>query len=71
MLFLFQNTREAIRADKACVAAGLPAKVIPVPRSVASDCGMAIECADSIAPEVRALLDNERVNYTMLNEYRR
>jgi hypothetical protein len=45
-LLLFRSTRDVIRADRACRAAGVPAQVIPVPRTISSECGMALEIRD-------------------------
>ena len=43
MLLLFQSTHDVILAEKAIRQQGIPRRVIPVPRSVSSQCGMALE----------------------------
>ena len=37
----FHTTAAAMAAEKACKEAGLPGRLIPVPRSITADCGMA------------------------------
>jgi len=39
---LFKSTHQAIRAEKLAVEAGLEVKLIPTPRHLSSDCGMAL-----------------------------
>jgi hypothetical protein len=43
MLLFFQSTHDVILAEKAIRKEGIPRRVIPVPRSVSSQCGMALE----------------------------
>jgi hypothetical protein len=38
---LFPSTQAAIRGEKVLQAAGIPGKLIPVPRYLSSECGMA------------------------------
>jgi uncharacterized SAM-binding protein YcdF (DUF218 family) len=47
-VILFQSTSYAIRAERVLHQAGLPSKMIPVPRHLSSDCGVClrIERAD-------------------------
>lgn len=39
---LFYSTQGAIRAEKALLKAHLPIKLIPVPRHLSSECGLAL-----------------------------
>ena len=41
-VIIVSSTSQAIRAEKALKNADLEAKLIPVPRSLSSDCGVAI-----------------------------
>jgi hypothetical protein len=43
MLLLFQSTHEVISAEKAIRKEQIRCMVIPVPRSLSSQCGMALE----------------------------
>jgi hypothetical protein len=42
-IFLFQNIRQVILAERWCVENSLEVKVIPVPRPYSSECGMCLE----------------------------
>jgi len=39
---LFHSTAHAIRAEKVLIEAGFTTKMIPTPRQLSSDCGMAL-----------------------------
>ncbi|HSJ56545.1 MAG TPA: DUF3343 domain-containing protein [Anaerolineae bacterium] len=39
---LFHSTAHALRAEKVLQGAGVPTKMIPTPRQLSSDCGMAL-----------------------------
>jgi hypothetical protein len=57
MLLLFQSTHDVILAEKALRLEGIPRRVIPVPRSISSQCGMALEIAPEDAERAIELLD--------------
>ncbi|HAA33715.1 MAG TPA: hypothetical protein DCD97_00215, partial [Firmicutes bacterium] len=42
--FTFPNTHQAIRAEKALAKENLEYKMVPVPRSISSSCGIALCC---------------------------
>lgn len=39
---LFHSTTHALRAEKVLQAAGVPTKMIPTPRQLSANCGMAL-----------------------------
>lgn len=41
LIITFHTTAGAIAAEKLCKGQGIPGRLIPVPRSITSDCGMA------------------------------
>ena len=41
-VMLFHSTGHAIRAEKVLVEAGIPSKMIPVPRHLSSNCGVCL-----------------------------
>ena len=43
ILFLFQNVRTVIEAERLMVKAGLSVVVRPVPTKISSECGMCIQ----------------------------
>ena len=56
-VILFHTTSAAFRAEKVLLAAGLEVKLVPVPRSVSSDCGVAGRFDWAIKDEVVAALE--------------
>ncbi len=43
MLYLFKSTHKVIKAEKLFKKNNIYYKIIPVPKSISSECGMAIE----------------------------
>jgi hypothetical protein len=43
VIVIFPSTYAAIKAERLCLESGLPCRVIPVPRDISSDCGVALE----------------------------
>lgn len=41
-IILFKGVRQLMRADKACREAGLTVKVMPVPHTYSTECGMSL-----------------------------
>ena len=65
-LLIFRSTRDVIRTEKTFRAEGLVCRVIPVPRSVSPNCGMALEIDDSYtakAAEITGRLGVENLVY--------
>jgi len=56
-IVLFDSTSEALLAEKLFKKAGIPHKVIPVPRHISSDCGVCIRFNASDTGAARATLD--------------
>jgi len=53
---LFLSVSHALRAEKLLKAAGIPCKLIPVPRHLSSDCGVCLRFEPSLRPRVEATL---------------
>ena len=53
LIVTFHTTAGAIAMEKECKKAGIPGRLIPVPRSITSDCGMSW-CSD---PDDRAVIE--------------
>ena len=49
IIFILQSIHHVLRAEKVLLAAGLSFELIPVPKEVNPDCGMALE----VRPEFR------------------
>ena len=58
---LFFTTSGAIRGEKVARKAGLEVKLIPTPRQLSSDCGLALRFAWGDADDIRRCLEEARV----------
>ena len=58
---LFFTTSAAMRGEKVTREAGLKIKLIPTPRQLSSDCGLALRFAWGDADDVRTALEDARV----------
>lgn len=59
LVAIFHSVHRVMKAEKILKLAGLDILLIPVPRQLSSDCGLAIRYAPTIQPEVEALLTKE------------
>jgi len=46
-ILIFEGTHQVMKAEKILKGAGIVMRLIPVPRSLTSDCGLAIRVDDS------------------------
>lgn len=60
-LVLFHSTAHAIRAEKVLEEAGFRIKMIPTPRQLSSDCGMALRFDRTEEETVAATLGENKV----------
>lgn len=58
---LFHSTTHAIRAEKVLQRAGLTIKLIPTPRQISSDCGVALRFDPTDQDAVAATLQENQV----------
>jgi len=58
---LFHSTSHAIRAEKVLIQAGFKIKMIPTPRRLSSDCGMALRFDPSDEARIAATLEQNEV----------
>jgi hypothetical protein len=65
---LFHTTSAALRAEKAVLAAGLAATLIPTPREFSSDCGIALRFDWSAAARIAALLADAAMETAGIHE---
>ena len=59
-ILLFDSIHFVMQAEKALKSGGLGVEIIPVPRTLSSDCGMAIEFSGTTA-ELKNILANPSV----------
>lgn len=55
-LFLFTSIREVMKADKACKAAQVEVKIMPVPHIYSTECGMCLYADDTLEEQVLSTL---------------
>lgn len=58
---LFHSTAHAIRAEKMLLQAGFKIKMIPTPRELSANCGMALRFDPAEQERVAATLEEKRV----------
>ncbi len=71
IIFTFKSTHLVIKAEKICRKQGLACKIVPVPRSIASDCGMSIEAEEIKRAEITAMLDINQLPYQVHSDYQK
>ena len=60
-VFIFNSIHRVMKAEKLLKGRGLPVDLIPVPREISSDCGVAIEMPAEIGEEALSLMDENRI----------
>lgn len=58
----FATTTGAMAMERACRAAGLPGRLIPVPRSITAGCGMCWSAPPDARQELEALVIREKLD---------
>ena len=61
LLVTFYTTAGVMAMERACKAADLPGRIVPVPRSITADFGLAWRCEPALRGSVEALADPEEV----------
>jgi hypothetical protein len=69
MLFLFESTHAFIKAERICNKNGINCKIVPVPRSISSQCGMGIEVSKKQEKIVGNILFKKKITYNIYNNY--
>jgi hypothetical protein len=62
MLIIFTTTHDVILAERLCRKAKLPLDVVPVPKDISSDCGMALEIDLQYKDIVTKILDENSIS---------
>jgi hypothetical protein len=60
-VILFHNSSSAMQAEAVLTRAKLAVKLIPIPRELSSDCGIALRFDLYLKNEVCAILENKHV----------
>ena len=61
LFITFYTTAGAMKFEKACKSAGCPGKLVPVPRSLTSDCGIAWRAELADRPLLTPLLEDHQI----------
>ncbi len=61
-VFLFESVHRVMKAEKLLKGKGIKIDVIPVPREISSDCGVAIELSGSSEVEALSILTENRIS---------
>ena len=61
-VFLFESVHRVMRAEKLLKEKGIKMDLIPVPREISSDCGVAIELSADSEKEASHLLEENKVS---------
>jgi alpha-D-ribose 1-methylphosphonate 5-triphosphate diphosphatase PhnM len=62
----FPTTHAALRAERAAKAAGLAVRMVPVPRSISSDCHVGMEAAVEDMEHLRSILTAEGIDHDLV-----
>lgn len=61
ILFTFHSTHFAIYAEKVLINGGIDVKIIPVPRSISSSCGLAARIAKTDYKKAQEIIKQEEI----------
>ena len=61
LVVTFHTTTAAMAMESACAAAGLPGRLIPVPREITAGCGMAWKAATEDRPALEAFVEEKSI----------
>lgn len=61
-VFLFESVHRVMRAEKILKEKGIPTDLIPVPREINSDCGVAVEVDFELGKEALDVLEENRIS---------
>ena len=61
MILIFRGTHQVLSAEKRLKGGGVPFRLIPVPRSLTSDCGLAIRIPLDQRDRAREILSGARL----------
>lgn len=64
----FHTTAASMAMEKHCAAAGIEGRLMPVPRALTADCGIAWCCAPESRSAVEALLRERALEYEGVHE---
>ena len=69
ILYLFESTHSVITAEKKCRKERIKCKIVPVPRSISSQCGMGIEIEPGKEEIVSMFLNESEICFKVYRNY--
>lgn len=69
VVILVPSTSHALRAERVLHMAGIASKLIPVPRSLSSDCGVCVRIKAGDAEAAEEVLRAQRVDFDQIAGY--
>ena len=60
-ILILPSVHQVMRAEKILKEKGIKVDLIPVPREISSDCGVAVECSAELKNEVLRILEENRL----------
>lgn len=61
LILIFRGTHQVLSAEKRLKGGGVPLRLIPVPRRLTSDCGLAIRISTDRRDRAREILSGARL----------
>ena len=61
LIVTFHTTTAAMSMELACTKAGLPGRLIPVPREITAGCGMAWSAPPEARPQLEAFVKEQSI----------
>jgi hypothetical protein len=65
VIVIFESTRAAIEAERACLASGIKCQAIPLPRDISAGCGIALEVNPDDFVKAETVFRGIGISYTM------
>ena len=65
---LFRSTSHVMRAEKLLSGAGITARLVPVPRSLSSQCGVCLRMDNSVGAKARRVIEDGGVPVTGMHK---
>lgn len=65
---IFRTTRSVIKADAACKEAGIKVRVVAVPPTISSECGMCLQITETQLADFTSLMDSKAIE-TKIYDY--
>jgi hypothetical protein len=66
VIVIFPSTYAAIKAERLCLESGIACRVIPVPRDISSDCGVALEIDPTERDRVGKMFGERNIGSTFI-----